>query len=361
MFKRAVSLFLVGTILLVGLVTASSALAHGSYPDGFFGVVDWANQAVKSRLEKYEFLEQIAPTLLLNAGAKEQDGIFITENYLLENIAPADPLLVSENIASIDQFLTSHNLPAVMMLIPTACAIKQQELPTNANLFNQKALISDVYSELTGLVTAVDAYTALFAAKDQYTYYRTESNLTGLGGYYLYSALAPRLGLSARSLDQFEIEHLDADYYGDLYRRSNYKGIRSDLVTLYRFSRYDRQYQLTHTANGQTKNYYSLFPTHLAALGTPEAALLGGVGQRLDISVVSPFEESILIFGDETATAYLPFLAVHYGSITLVDLMQATDQQLSELSLDNYNRVMFACSVDYFINNHIGDRLQSIL
>ena len=189
------------------------------------------------------------------------------------------------------------------------------------------------------------------------TYYRTESNLTGLGGYYLYGALASRLGLSARPLDQFEIEHLEQDYYGDLYLRSNYKGIRPDLVTFYRFSRYDRQYFLSHTANGETKNYYSLFPTHLALLGSPVSALLGGVGQRLDISVVSPFEESMLIFGDETATAYLPFLAVHYGQITLVDLMQADDEQLAAIQLDDYNRVMLAFSVDYFINNPIGERL----
>ena len=357
MLKHAASLFLAGAILLVCALTAASAFVRGSLPDGISGLTAWSNQAVKEQLQKIPVLEQIAPALLLGVGAKEQDGIFITENYLLENILPADRLTASENIAGIDQFLISRNLPAVLMLIPTACAIKQQELPANAVLYNQKALISDTYSDLAGLVTTVDAYSALFAAKDQYTYYRTESNLTGLGGYYLYSALASRLGLSARPLDQFEIEHLEQDYYGDLYLRSNYRGIRPDLVTFYRFSRYDRQYLLSHTANGETKNYYSLFPTHLALLGSPVSALLGGVGQRLDISVVSPFEESMLIFGDETATAYLPFLAVHYGQITLVDPMQADDEQLAAIQLDDYNRVMLAFSVDYFINNPIGERL----
>ena len=165
--------------------------------------------------------------------------------------------------------------------------------------------------------------------RTSYTYYRTESNLTGLGGYYLYTALAARLGLTARALSDFDIEHLAQDYYGDLYQRSNYKGIRPDLITLYRFSRYDRQYLLTHTDNGETRQYSTLFPTHLAALDSPVSVLLGGIGQRLDLSVVSPFEESMLVFGDETAIAYLPFLSVHYGQVTLIDLSRATPEQLA--------------------------------
>ena len=360
MAKRIVSLVLAAVMLLTGLSAAVMALAQGSLPTGFLALADWSDQAVKEHLRRYPSLEQIAPTLLLSVGAKEQDGIFITENYLLENISPSNPLIEMENTAGIDQFLTKHNLPAIMMLIPTACAIKQQELPANAVLFNQKSMIADTYSDLAGLVSTVDAYTALFSAKDQYTYYRTESNLTGLGGYYLYTALAARLGLSARPLSEFDIEHLAQDYYGDLYQRSNYKGIRPDLITLYRFSRYNRQYLLTCTDNGETRQYSTLFPTHLAVLEAPISVLFGGIGQRLDLSVVSPFEESMLIFGDETATAYLPFLAAHYGRITLVDLSRATPDQLAAIELDEYNRVMFAFSVDYYINTPLTQALSFI-
>lgn len=358
--KRIVSLLLIASVLFTGLTAAGAALLRRELPAGLFDLADWSDRAVKEQLGENAALGQIAPNLLLSVGAKEQDGIFITENYLLENIAPADPLTATENTAAIDQFLTGHNLPAVMMLIPTACAIKQQEIPANANLFNQKSLITDVYSDLAGLVSTVDAYTALFSAKDQYTYYRTESNLTGLGGYYLYTALAARLGLTARALSDFDIEHLAQDYYGDLYQRSNYKGIRPDLITLYRFSRYDRQYLLTHTDNGETRQYSTLFPTHLAVLDSPISALLGGIGQRLDLSVVSPFEESMLVFGDETAIAYLPFLSVHYGQITLIDLSRATPEQLAVIDLDEYNRVMFAFSVDYYINTPLGRALSCI-
>lgn len=358
--KRIISCLMVGLILTMGAFTAVKAIDHGYLPSSVQDIGNWADHAVKLRLKDFDRLEQLAPAMLLAGGAKEQDGIFITKNYLLENIAPAEPTVLEQNLTGIESFLTAHNIPATFLLIPTACAIKQQEIPARAELYNQKALITDCYTRLSGKAGTADAYGKLFAAKEQYTYFRTESNLTGLGGYYVYTALAPRMGYTARALDQFEVEQLANDYYGALYQRSSYKGTDPDLLTLYRFSRYSRQYQLSLTNNGERKNYYTLFPTHLAQLGQPKSALLGGFGQRMDISVVSPFEESLLIFADETALSYLPFLVVHYGNITMIDLQSCPDDMLSALVADDYDHVLFAYSVEHFIHEPVAARAGSL-
>ena len=42
--------------------------------------------------------------MLLTFGAQEQDGIFITEDYLLENIAPPRQQTLSKNLNSIKSF-----------------------------------------------------------------------------------------------------------------------------------------------------------------------------------------------------------------------------------------------------------------
>lgn len=358
--KRVISCILVVCILSIGAFTVVGALRHDYLPSSLENISDWADHAVKLQFKQISRLQQLAPTLLLVGGAKEQDSIFITENYLLENISCEDPAVLEQNLNGIEKFLNAHNIPTAFLLIPTACAIKQQDIPALAQLFNQKALISKCYSRLAGQTSTVDAYSKLFAAKDQYTYYRTESNLTGLGGYYVYTALATRLDLMARPLNQFEVENLSQDYYGELYQRSSYKGIDPDLLTLYRFSRYSRQYQLTCTNNGECKNYYTLFPTHLIELGQPKSALLGGFGQRLDISVVSPYEESLLVFADETVLSYLPFLVVHYGNITVVDLQSCTPDQLTSLTIDDYDQVLFAYSVDNFIHAPVSTAASSL-
>ncbi|HWP52358.1 MAG TPA: DHHW family protein [Clostridia bacterium] len=360
MIKRLFSGLMVGLILVAGALTAVKAVSQGYLPSSVREVGSWADHAVKLQLKDFDRLSQLAPAMLLAGGAKEQDGIFITKNYLLENIAPEDPVILEQNLAGIESFLTQHNIPATFSLIPTAYAIKQQEIPTRVELYNQKALIASCYARLSGKAGTADAYGKLFAAKEQYTYFRTESNLTGLGGYYVYTALAPRMGYTARALDQFEVEQLADDYYGTLYQRSSYKGTQPDLLTLYRFSRYSRQYQLSLTNNGEKKNYYTLFPTHLAQLGQPKLVLLGGFGQRMDISVVSPFEESLLIFADETALSYLPFLVVHYGNITMIDLQNCPDDILSTVEIDDYDQVLFAYSVDHFIHNPVAVRASDL-
>lgn len=360
MTKRIISCLMVGFILMIGVYTAAKAIGRGYLPSSVHDIGDWADHAVKLRLKNSDRLKQLAPSMLLAGGAKEQDGIFITKNYLLENIAPENPAILEENLTGVESFLTAHNIPATFLLIPTACAIKQQDIPARAELYNQKALISNCYTRLSGKAGTADAYGKLFSAKEQYTYYRTESNLTGLGGYYVYTALAPRMNYTARALDQFEVEQLADDYYGALYQRSSYKGTDPDLLTLYRFSRYSRQYQLSLTNNGEKKNYYTLFPTHLAQLSEPKSVLLGGFGQRMDISVVSPFEESLLIFADETALSYLPFLVVHYGNITMIDLENCPDNVLASLVPDEYDQVLFAYSVDHFIHAPVAARASTI-
>lgn len=354
--KRIISCLLVGLVLAMGIFAATKAIGYGYLPSSMQDIGDWADHAVKLQLKDLNRLEHLAPAMLLAGGAKEQDGIFITKNYLLENIAPENPAVLEQNLTGIEKFLTSHNIFATFLLIPTACAIKQQEIPARADLYNQKALIADCYDRLAGQAGTVDAYSKLFAAKEQYTYFRTDSNLTGLGGYYVYTALAPRMGYTARALDQFEVEQLSNDYYGALYQRSSYKGTDPDLLALYRFSRYSRQYQLSITNNGERKNYYTLFPTHMAYLDQPKSVLLGGFGQRMDISVVSPFEESLLIFADETALSYLPFLVVHYGNITMVDLKNCPDDMLASLVTEDYDEVLFAFSVDDFIHEPVTAR-----
>lgn len=340
---------MLGLVLTMGLTMSLVAWQAGDLPTGFDSLPDWAGRTVKRSLSQQEWIVSLAPDLLLRGGAKEQDGIFITKNALLENIKQTDPAIAAKNLAGVQAFLSKHNLPATVALLPTACAIKQQEIPYNAPLLNQKNLIADAYTALSGEASSVDAYAALFAAKDQYTYYRTASNLTGLGGYYVYQALSTKMGFTPRSIEQFAVEILPHDWYGDLYTRSRYQSARPDLLTLYRFHRYKRYYQVKQTVGGNTKQYYTLFPTHLSALDRPQDVVLGGLGEQLDILVSSPFEESLLIFADQTALSYLPFLVVHFGRITVVNTEQASLSQLAALSTEEYDRVLFAYSVESWI------------
>ncbi len=360
-FKRIVGSIITIAFLILSLLIVVEAVLSGELPQKGKSITVWADNAVVRRLSRVEPLRSLAPRLLIKAGAKEQDGIFISDDYLLENISPPNESALEANLLGIENFVNKSTTPTAFALIPTTCAIKQQELPNGASLFNQKQLISDCYSRLAGKAGSVDAYSSLFAAKDQYTYCRTETALTALGGYYVYTALGARMGFSPRPLDQFEVENLPQSYYGELYSRCAYKDISPDLITIYRFSRFSRQYQLNITQNGEMKSYYTLFPTHLAKLDKPRNVLLGGLGERVDISVVSPYEETLLILGDETVSSFLPFLVVHYGDITVIDVAKCSDDMLKSIDCDNYDQILLCYSVDNFIHRDVCSRASLLL
>lgn len=359
MIKHFSAMLLIVIVLFVFVLSAATALGSGFDSLSSTSLPGWADRTVKNSIDN-RFLRSIAPSLLLFGGAKEQDGIFITEDYLIENISDPTAGVMESNLNSLTTFLEKKNPRAAFVLIPTACAIKQQNIPQGADILNQRSIITSCYKLISGNAGTADAYSKLLSAKEQYIYNRTAPSLTGLGGYYVYTALASRLGLSVRPLDQFEVEVLSGDYYGSLYERSAYKGVSPDLLTLYRFSRFSRQYRLSNTNNGESKYYYTLFPTHLETLGQPQNVLLGGFGERLDISVASPYAESLLIFSDETVLAYLPFLMVHYGDITVINLEAYPKDKLSELEIDEYDQLLFSYSMDNFIHREVCAALAEI-
>jgi hypothetical protein len=350
--KRLLSLLIALSLMFAGCIASDLKFIPVDLPLARHS--EQAEEMLFALLSQSKTLSGLAPNLLLFGGAKEQDGIFVTENHLIENTKPIAEGVLEQNIKNIEAFLDARNLPAWLMLIPTAVAIKQHELPPLAELYNQKSLINTVYDRLSGRITSVDAYSELFASNDQYIYYRTDSSLTGLGGYCVYRALTARLGITPRSIDQFEVDHLTTDYYGALYARSSFKSIEPDLVTIYRFSRTNRQYKLTHWDNTGLRSYYTLFPRHLEVLFGPQNVVLGGFSPRMDVSVKSPYEESFLIFSDNTVLSYLPFFLAHFGNVTVLDLTRAGENELASLDMDDYDQVMFAFSVDSFINRPVA-------
>lgn len=351
--KQILSAVMGTVIFLSGLHFAIASYATNPLPTGLRGWGVWADSAVTHTLNDYSFFTQLAPNVMRNIGIDEQDGIFITENYLLENIRQGDPELLEYNISQIQNFVHNNDVRTSFMLIPTAVAIKQQLISSTAPIYNQKALINEVYATLSSSATLIDCYSSLFSAHDQYTYYRTASNLTSLGGYYVYTSIANRLGLDARGLNQFEIEHLATNYYGDLYERCSYKGSPADIVALYEFRQFDRKYKVEHTDGDETKAYYSIFQRHLEHISNPTDVILGGFSPRIDISIVSPFDSSLLIFGDETVISYLPFLMVHYSNITFISLSSLSESEIIDFSGSDYDNVLFAYSVDSFLNDNV--------
>lgn len=298
-----------------------------------------------------EELRGTALRLRMVGGAVQQDGIFLVEDGLIPDlVVTSDTTIHRANTRQILAAIKDASSPAYLMLIPTACAIYQDKLPSYVPLYQQRSYIESTYKQFYGSAVTVDAYNALLYSDSSYLYYRTEDNLAPLGGYALYQALAPRLGFTAKPLQQFAVSYDVHDYYGDLYARWGYGGVRPDVIATYRDVTGGHASRVLHWERFSQRSYGTLYPREAAATGRGTDILLGGYAPRVEIETQGARSSSLLVLGDRTAFAYLPFLAGHYQHITFLDLSLLTASEIAAFDPDDYSQVLFAYSLDTYLN-----------
>jgi len=310
-------------------------------------------------------------------GQREYNQIFISGDELIPVLDPPFDYLVSENTQAILEFAQQSRPHVYTMIIPTVSAIRQQSLPSFflGQSVNQRQFIDQVYSEMLGSVatiddytsemlgrvTTIDAYTALFNAREQYIFYRTQNNLTSLGGFHLYYALGQSgrlLESTARpSLQRYDVEHVMYNFFGDLYARSPFQNARGDILSIFRYRRtpMPREYIVTIHQNGQARTYHTLFPLHNLDLeGREMDIFLGGRGAKTVITTSSTFPNNLLVVGDHTALAFVPFLANHYRTVTLLDLSQMRGEDFlavaRQIERDFYDQILIAYSIETYMH-----------
>ena len=282
-------------------------------------------QAMAENLPFSRQLSELAVQLKMAGGAKEFDGIFVGDDILIEDIGQPNQRQTEQNIQTLTQFSQSSRIPTYFMLLPTKCAIKQNELPTGVPLFNQKQFIEQTYNHLLGKATVVDVYPALFAKFEEDLYYKTSPSLTALGGYSVYEVLAQRLDNTPKPQEDFDIQYVTHNYYGPTYRRSTYQEISPDVIALYRYQKNNRTYTVTHN-EGYSYSYDSLYPQQMMQLGEPTQVLLGG--NTGDITIRSNLRIAKLDATDEELVEACKKASIHDF---ILSLPQGYDTPVEEL------------------------------
>ena len=296
-------------------------------------------------------LQNGALRLRMLGGGTEQNGLFLAEDGLIPNLrATTDTTVHRNNTRQILGVIERTSAPSYFMLLPTACAIYEDRLPDYAPLYKQRGFMESTYKQFYGSAVTVDAYNALLYTDSDYLYYRTEDTLTSLGGYAVYQALASRLGFTERPLSQFEVSYDIHDYYGALYERWGYGGVRPDVITTYRDVKSSAATQVVSWERFAQRTYYTLYPREAAASGDGMDIILGGYAPRIEITTQGGRSSSLLVLGDRTALSYLPFLAGHYQKITFLDFSLLTAGEIEKFSPDDYTQVLYAYSLDTYLN-----------
>lgn len=320
-------------------------------------LADEAESFFRYNLSVRQPLRNLYLKLRTGSGQHELNGIYLADDSLVERFVPTeDASIHKRNTAKLLEFAQSVSAPVAAVLLPTSSAIYQDKLPPYAAeiQFNQHGYIEKVNDSLTGTIAALNVYPELFAARGEYIYYRTANELTSRGGYLVYRSLANRLGLSPYDEAGFHQQFLATPYYGDLYSKWGYGGVKGDFVTLYHPIKSDLPlFTVNHWLRFEEKTYHTLYPAEAALDGNPMNMLLGGHSPRITITNHSLNESfgKLLVLGDRNALGILPFMSLHYSQTTLADPDLLTDSELASIDPGEYDQIIFIFSLDRYMNS----------
>lgn len=360
--KKTGAFLITAMLFSVMLITAAN-MDFGAVFESELSFAESAEAEISANVPFREELSSLMTAIRYRSGVRYFDGTYIgNDGSLLRDIEKPSSRTVSITRNYVLNFAEEHRCSTYFMLIPTAVVIRQQEIDAYAaeNIFNQRHLINEMYSEFYGTLNTVDVYQALFNRRSEYIYYHTEELPTNLGGFYIYQELASRLNLRPKSMKEFSSAYAAHNFYGSLADEKIKPYAASDFMSLYDCVGEKKDFTVTHYFNDGSENILlGLYSYDDENFADKTDMVFGGISPVMDI-VSGEDGGTLLVFGDETAKSWLPFLAVHYAKVTFVDLNSVSDSLLLNISVSDYGQALFAYSVGTFASGIDFDRLDSL-
>ena len=297
------------------------------------------------------------------SGVRHFENIYIgSEGSLLLDIEKPTSRVFSSAKNYVLGFSEKNQIRPYFMLIPSSSVILQQEIDnfSGKDIYNQRNMINNMYSEFGGMVRTTDIYQTLYDHRNEYIFYHTENMPTSLGGYYIYGELCNRLGIEQNKMDSFSASYSAHGFYGNLATDFLKQYSASDFVSLYEHEK-NKNVILEHRGNnGSIKISKGLFIFNANTFEDKTDMIFGGISPVMDITSAESIGErnSILIFGDESAKSWLPFLVTNFEKITFVELNLAEESLLSKISISDYDQVLFAYTTSSFVSGIDFEKLE---
>lgn len=295
------------------------------FSDRLFGREGWIK--IKNATERF-------------IGKTEVNGIFTVDDRMMQKWSGYDKEFIDKNISAINVFTERHSdIPVSFMLAPTSQEIYGNLLPDCTPIGSQSELNDYCRENLNCQV--IDIFPALKAHAEEYIYYRTDHHWTTYGAYIAYTAAAEQLGYQATPLSSFDIEHASSDFRGTLYSKTLDDSITPDIIDYYHFNGKLADITLTVNDGYGEKEYDSLYFREYLEVKDKYSSFMGTNSPVMKItSNENPNGQSILIFKDSYAHAFIPFLVNHYSNITILDLRYINASYSSIVDMSEFDSVL---------------------
>lgn len=218
------------------------------------------------------------------------------------------------------------------------------------NMSDEKENIDTIYSSYTEDIKTVDAYSAELEHKGEYTYFKTDSNWTGLGAYYAYQAFCKTAGLKAVDIDSLSkgsIKNFAGSLYNATKTDENPKGNKDllsnkDVVIYYNMKNVESCKLLE---NGKkTEAEVPLIAT-FAEGSNAYSAFIWGDNPYMKIKTGNKTGKKLCLIKDSFGCAIAPFLTANYDEIFVVDPRYYEGNVIDYIKKNKYTDVLVMNSI----------------
>ena len=249
------------------------------------------------------------------SGKTENNAVFFCkDDTIIKRFDEPDRELEEKNIEAVNAFIEHTELPVYFSLIPGAVSIWNEKLPANAQNYDQKALIDEIYSKVNCI--AIDNYSVLQEHSKEYIYYRTDHHWTTRGAYYGYTAIAKAFGIEAKPLEQYSSEKVSDTFYGTVYSSSGVRWIEPDIIEKY----ISEEGKLVQNYVGDTPGEGVFYDYEKLEVKDKYAFFFGGNAPLIKITSESDSGKKLLVIRDSYSDSEIPFLTENFSEIYMMDL-----------------------------------------
>lgn len=302
-----------------------------------------------------DFLVKLKVTENLALNQKYINGVYFAEDMLIQDYQnPYNQL--GTNVSYVNEFAEANSdLNCTWLLIPNACYVYEDRLPSYASCYNQSEVRAYIYGSVSDEIAVTDCFDELMANKDKYIYYKTDHHWTMQGAYIGYESYCEFVGIEDSSefanntdfdlSDVYDIEVASDEFYGTLYSNAPTFSAEPDEVLFYHNP--DGEYIVEYLDEGWMSD--SLYNYENLEIKDKYTTYLDGNHSIIKITsnAVSGDNGKLLVVKDSYAHSFLPLLADNYSEIIVVDLRYYHDS-VSELAKENgIENVLFINNIEF--------------
>ena len=282
---------------------------------------------------------------------KENNGVYFAEDYLLEMFTEAGPYY-EKNLEAINAFHEKMpNILATAILVPTAVKIYEEKLPLFAPVYDQNEMLEVAQTELT--IDFVNPYTVLNQHKNEYIYYKTDHHWTTLGAYYVYQQLMSDWDMTPYL--NYNIETVSTEFYGTYYSKANNYHLSPDEIDVY----YPQdETAFTVTWDDQTEALEGLYNEDYLSKKDKYSMFINGNHPLTIVKSSVKNGEKLIIFKDSYAHNFVPFLAMNFEEIHLIDLRYFNLNPYDYIREQEIERVLFLYNLSSFGSDSTINKLK---